>query len=192
MTSSIQCILPPFILNQIAEQGTPAQRNWAVQTLVVSEQTRQVRAEIMAATIPTTPQPGDLPTRAAIFMDRVVYDAGHSGALPGNKVRGEGDPASSDVTVNEAYDGAGATFNLYNHIYGRNSIDGLGMRINSTVHYQNQYDNAFWNGNQMVYGDGDESLPANERLFNRFTISIDVIGHELTHGVTQYTAQLNY
>ena len=58
--------------------------------------------------------------------------------------------------------------------------------MDATVHYGAQYDNAFWNGNQMVYGDGDG------RLFNRFTIAIDVIGHELTHGVVQYEAGLLY
>ncbi len=66
------------------------------------------------------------------------------------------------------------------------------MRLDSTVHYEEGYDNAFWNGQQMVYGDGDENLPEAERLFNRFTIAIDVIGHELTHGVTQYEARLIY
>ena len=66
------------------------------------------------------------------------------------------------------------------------------MPLNSTVHYQKGYDNAFWNGSQMVYGDGDEDLPPAQRLFNRFTISMDVIGHELTHGVTQFTANLVY
>ncbi len=60
------------------------------------------------------------------------------------------------------------------------------MRLDSTVHYGMNYDNAFWNGNQMVYGDGDGDL------FNRFTIAIDVIGHELTHGITQYEANLTY
>lgn len=66
------------------------------------------------------------------------------------------------------------------------------MRLSSTVHYDKGYDNAFWDGQQMVYGDGDEDMPASERLFNRFTISLDVIGHELTHGVTQYEANLVY
>ena len=66
------------------------------------------------------------------------------------------------------------------------------MSLISSVHYLKGYDNAFWNGEQMVYGDGDEDLPADQRLFNRFTIAIDVIGHELTHGVTQYEAQLAY
>jgi Zn-dependent metalloprotease len=66
------------------------------------------------------------------------------------------------------------------------------LKLISTVHYQKGYDNAFWNGQQMAYGDGDEDLPVEERLFNRFTISLDIIGHELTHGVTQYEANLTY
>jgi Zn-dependent metalloprotease len=94
--------------------------------------------------------------------------------------------------VNEAYDGAGATYDLYYDVYGRSSIDNHGMPIVSTVHYRLGYDNAFWNGRQMVYGDGDEDLPENQRLFNRFTISVDVIAHELTHGVTQLEAGLGY
>jgi Zn-dependent metalloprotease len=101
-------------------------------------------------------------------------------------VRGEGDPRSDDRAVNEAYDGSGATYDLYFTEFGRNSIDERGMRLDSTVHYGRKYDNAFWNGQQMVYGDGDGEL------FNRFTIAIDVIGHELTHGVTEYEAGLEY
>jgi Zn-dependent metalloprotease len=98
----------------------------------------------------------------------------------------EGDAPSEDPAVNEAYDGAGATYDLYFDAYQRRSLDDLGLRLDSTVHYQRQYDNAFWDGRQMVYGDGDGEL------FNRFTLAIDVIGHELTHGVTQYTSNLNY
>jgi Zn-dependent metalloprotease len=115
-----------------------------------------------------------------------VYDAGHGTRLPGTLVRSEGDPDSSDAGVNEAYDGAGATYDLYSDAYGRNSIDDRGMRIDSSVHYGDQYDNAFWDGAQMVYGDGDGDL------FERFTISVDVIGHELTHGVTDKEAALEY
>lgn len=76
--------------------------------------------------------------------------------------------------------------------YPRNSIDGNGMRLDSTVHYKVGYDNAFWNGRQMVYGDGDEDLPKSQRLFNRFTIALDIIAHELTYGVTQFEAGLVY
>jgi Zn-dependent metalloprotease len=123
---------------------------------------------------------------------RSIYTANHLSTIPGTLVRQEGAPASGDRAVDEAYDGAGDTFDLFNDIYERNSIDGQGMPLVSSVHYQTDYDNAFWNGQQMVYGDGDELLPPEQQLFNRFTIAVDVIGHELTHGVTQFTANLLY
>ena len=129
---------------------------------------------------------------ATEMKQRIVYDAKNGSQLPGTVVRQEGDGPLSDVAVNEAYDGSGVTYDLYFEAYGRNSIDNQGMRLDSTVHYQKGYDNAFWNGSQMVYGDGDEDLPEANRLFNRFTASIDVIGHELTHGVTQFEAGLVY
>jgi Zn-dependent metalloprotease len=68
----------------------------------------------------------------------------------------------------------------------RNSIDTRGMKLDSTVHYGDDYNNAFWNGTQTVYGNG------NGEIFERFTKSIDVISHELTHGVTQYEAAFVY
>ncbi|MFQ6061622.1 MAG: M4 family metallopeptidase [Methanosarcinales archaeon] len=117
---------------------------------------------------------------------RTVYDAQNGYSLPGVLVRSEGDPPSADPAVDEAYDGAGATYDLYQDVFGRNSIDDKGMRLDSTVHYGKDYDNAFWNGNQMVYGDGDG------QIFERFTKAIDVISHELTHGVTQYEANFVY
>jgi hypothetical protein len=88
--------------------------------------------------------------------------------------------------VNEAYDGLGATFDLYHDAYGRNSIDDRGLRLDASVHYRERFNNAFWNGRQMVFGDGDGVI------FGRFTRCIDVIGHELTHGVTQFEAGLDY
>ncbi len=123
---------------------------------------------------------------------RAVYDAGHGDGLPGTLVREEGDGPTDDPAVNEAFDGAGATYDLYDQVFDRNSIDDRGLRLDSTVHYLEGYDNAFWNGRQMVYGDGDEDLPEEERLWTRFTIAVDVIGHELMHGVTQYEANLVY
>ena len=117
---------------------------------------------------------------------RSVYDCKHKDGQPpeGTLVRKEGDPPKKDVAVNEAYDGAGATYDLYDDIYDRNSIDDRGMALVSYVHYDVNYDNAFWDGSEMVYGDGDGEI------FQRFTKCIDVIGHELTHGVTEYEANL--
>lgn len=115
---------------------------------------------------------------------RYVYDANGGYILPVVLVREEDSKDSKDKTVNEAYDGAGATYDLFKNVYERNSIDDRGMSIISTVHYGKEYNNAFWDGRQMVYGDGE--------IFNRFTKSIDVIAHELTHGITQYEAALVY
>jgi Zn-dependent metalloprotease len=127
--------------------------------------------------------------------DLRIYDAQHTQRLPGRLVRSEGDPATGDAAVHEAYDGLGATFDLYLEEYGRCSLDDRDMPLIGTVHYGRSYDNAFFDGRQMVFGDGDEddpSLPASERLWNRFTIAIDVMGHELTHGVVDRTAGLVY
>ena len=181
----IECILPPHMLQNIAEHGTPEQREWAVRTLAVSEQFRGQRL--------ATAQFSSLALRSAVAgLNRMIYDAQHGTTLPGNLIRSEGENPTGDPAADEAYDGAGATYHLYKDVYSRDSIDGQGLDLISTVHYGQGYDNAFWNGSQMVYGDGDEDLPEAQRLFNRFTIAIDIMGHELTHGVTQYEAKLVY
>jgi Zn-dependent metalloprotease len=92
----------------------------------------------------------------------------------------------TDVAVNEAYDGLGHTFDFYLEMYQRNSIDDHGLALNAFVHYGQGYDNAFWDGKEMIFGDGDGTS------FNRFTIALDVIGHELTHGVTGSEVNLRY
>lgn len=183
----INCIVPPHMLENIATNGTETQRNLAIETLKASEQMRGQRRALMDFTAAAFRV-----AAAGAGKERIVYDAKNGTSLPGAPVRNEGDPPSSDVAVNEAYDGSGVTYDLFKDIYDRNSIDNNGMRMDSTVHYRKGYDNAFWNGEQMVYGDGDEDLPPAERLFNRFTIAIDIIGHELTHGVTQFEAKLVY
>ena len=183
---SIFCITPPHMLEQIMLNGTPEQRSFAQNNVAVSADVRAKRSAtggrrtaVRSVAVSTGKQ-------------RTIYDAKQGSTLPGVKVRGEGAPASSDPAVNEAYEGSGFTHDLYSNIYGRNSIDNNGLKLDSSVHYEKGYDNAFWDGKQMVYGDGDEDLPASQQLFNRFTISLDVIGHELTHGVTQYEANLDY
>ncbi|MGH1395988.1 MAG: M4 family metallopeptidase [Trichormus sp.] len=172
----ICCVIPPHILENVAVNGTEQQRNWAFHTLNLSAQLRGRRD--IVGNISFAPSPGE--------KSRTVYDAKNIQLLPGTIVRSEGDPPSEDETVNEAYDAAGATYDLFYEIFERNSIDNKGLRLDSTVHYGVKYENAFWNGDQMVYGDGDGEL------FDRFTKCIDVIGHELTHGVTQYEAALIY
>ncbi len=190
---SIFCIIPPYILEQIAENGTAEQVAFAQQTLDASHMFRQERQAVARGEVPAGPVAMGLPEKAAAAgKQRFVYTANNGSTLPGVLVRQEGQPPSTDVAVNEAYDGSGYTYDLYSSVYGRNSIDNNGMSLISTVHYQRNYDNAFWDGHQMVYGDGDEGLPPAQQIFNRFTIALDVIGHELTHGVTQNEANLTY
>jgi Zn-dependent metalloprotease len=125
-------------------------------------------------------------TEEKASKQRRIYDAKHLRSLPGTAVLEEGGPRSKDAEVNEAYDGSGVTYDFFSTILGRDSIDGKGLRLDSSVHYGAKFDNAMWDGRQMIYGDGDGML------FNRFTAAVDVIGHELTHGVTQYSAALGY
>ena len=160
----------------MAVNGTPKQREWAFQTLNTSTQFRADRSVTKA--MKSSSQDGT--------KHRTIYDAKNAKKLPGVLVRGEGDPAVDDHAVNEAYDAAGATYDLFEQVFERNSIDNKGLSLDSTVHYGLNYENAFWNGSQMVYGDGDGEI------FERFTKSVDVIGHELTHGVTQHEASLIY
>lgn len=114
-----------------------------------------------------------------------VYDCRNKERLPGALITTNRD-YTRDVTVHEAFVGAKKTYDFYLQRLGRKSVDNHNLALKSSVHYDVKYDNAFWNGRQMVYGDGDGVI------FNRFTIAIDVIGHELTHGVTQYTANWVY
>ena len=171
-------IVPPYLLDALSRSTDERLAGPARETLRHDHEMRTRR--MLAAAVPQGPVDGYR------SVHRDIHDAHQSTSLPGTLVRAEGDPATADVAVNEAYDGLGATWDLYHQVYGRNSVDGLGLGLIGTVHYSRRYDNAFWNGEQMVFGDGDGTL------FRRFTSSVDVIGHELTHGVTQSTANLAY
>ena len=116
----------------------------------------------------------------------MVHTAANGSTLPGRVVRTAGDPASGDTAVDEAADGITATLALYREAFARASYDGKGAEVVLTVHYQQNYDNAFWNGTQLVFGDGDGTV------FGSFTKPVDVLGHEFTHAVTQFTADLTY
>ncbi len=179
-------IIPPHILERLAAVGDADLAQRAREALIDSwseHRTRGVRDGEPAAR-PRRPRL----TRGTIAGGpvRLISDARGTTTLPGTKVRGEGDPATADVTVTEAYDGLGATWTLFAEVYGRNSLDGRGLPLRATVHYGHRYVNAFWDGTQMVFGDGDG------RVFGRFTASLDVIGHELAHGVTEHTAGMVY
>ncbi|GGR04276.1 metalloprotease [Streptomyces netropsis] len=173
-------IVPPHVLDKLA-QSEDERRSGPARRTLEHDSLQRTRRRITALRGVAAPSgtPSDTPRRT-------IFDAGHQETIPGRKVHSEGDQPSQDGTVNRAHAGLGATFELFLKVYGRHSIDDAGLPLNATVHYGENYDNAFWDGERMVFGDGDNDL------FLDFTIPVDVIGHELTHGVVQHTANLEY
>lgn len=187
--SPLRCILPPHIVSNLARNGSEQQRAQALDLLQIDHTVRSAR--LNQSLMRLAPRPRRVTGgggAAAPSAQRTIYDSKNSEDQPptGTLVRSEGQDPVADEAVDEAYDGLGATFDFYLNAYQRNSIDDEGLPLKAYVHYGSKYDNAFWDGSEMVFGDGDGEL------FNRFTIAVDVIGHELTHGVTEDEAGLVY
>lgn len=211
LTSPPRCtIVPPYLLRALARQDDPVVADIARRTLAHDGLLRE-RRTVATEHGPRGPRgprsprglvPPELTRRAAALEggerrlvvsatlpaapDRQIHDTDHSTKLPGRLVRAEGADPVDDRAVNEAYDGLGATWELLWAAYQRDSLDGRGLPLVATVHFDAGYDNAFWDGTQMVFGDGDGVY------FDGFTQCVDVIGHELAHGLTQFTAGLIY
>ena len=183
----LHCILPPGILHKLARHSDEKVRASALDTLELDHKFRIARAESAAWSGGRFVRPVTF-GRVGGQANRTIYDQRHSTLqTPGKVVRREGQRPSSDKAVNQAYDGLGATYNYYWSNFQRDSIDGQGLPMLGLVHYATDYDNAFWdNAGHMFFGDGDG------RMLTETTAGIDVIGHELTHGVTQHEANLVY
>ena len=174
LSRNLAGVLPPYLLTELARRNpteyqyletlAKTQRLFGSSTGLLNPHTRFVGAG--ASTIE-------------------VYDAKEDETRPGEKARFEGEPATGVADVDKAYDFTVAVRKYYLDVHGRNGIDGNGMKMISTVHYGSGYNNAFWDGSQMTYGKGDQ------RIFNTFVI-LDVCGHEITHGVTEFEAKLRY
>ena len=158
--------VPPYLLRRVAPES-----------LLVDERLRGARSLAVAQRRPVLAEGGPAWT---------VHTAENGTTLPGRPVRSAGDPEAGDPAVEEAAAGITGALALFAEVYGRASYDGRGVPVSLTVHYGRDYDNAFWDGTQLVFGDGDG------RVFGRFTRPVDVLGHELTHAVTEHTAGLRY
>jgi Zn-dependent metalloprotease len=177
VTRRLNCIVPPHLLEKLLRSDDGEVHQAALATMLTTASLRgerAVRASFAGA--------------AALGNGRrTVFDCRHGRFLPlAVLARTEDGPASGDDSVNRAFDGLGMTRDFYYDVFHRDSIDGQGMRLDSYVHLSTRFNNAFWDGQQMVFGDGDG------RIFTDFTESLDVIGHEMTHGVTENTARLAY
>ncbi len=190
--------VPPYLLEHIAattapdSPAAPGQMAPDPEAARCAEQTLRLDELLREQRLETGPGPGAseaAPESAAPDAQGAawqVYTAGNTTRLPGEVRRAEGEPATGDPAVDEAAVGGSGALALFAEIYGRNSYDDAGATVVMTVHYGRQYNNAFWNGRQLVFGDGDG------RIFDRFTKPVDVLGHELTHAVTEHTAGLVY
>ncbi len=92
--------------------------------------------------------------------------------------------AQQDEIATDAHWGMEMTYDYYYSKHNRNSIDGNGYKLKSYVHFDNSYANAFWNGQFMTFGDGNSSMNP--------LVALDIVGHEISHGLTSNTANLDY
>jgi Zn-dependent metalloprotease len=180
----LHCFLPPHVIDRLTESDDPEIRRLGIEAMASAAAIRAIRSTFAAM-----PMMAAIPSPAGT-KNRLVYDLKNKQpspfSLPGKLVRSEGGAAATDEAVNEAYDYSGVVYDFYKDILNRNSLDDRGMTLISSVHTGRKYNNAFWNGQQMAYGDGDG------KIFIRFTKALDVVAHELTHGVVSNTSNLNY
>ncbi len=169
-------VIPPYMLRNIIANCSGVPQESARRTLTHVQHLMAEHSHTV--THATTSQPGQ--------ALRAVYDAEQTQNLPGKLIRAEGQPGNGDIAAEEAWNYLGITCDFFWKTYQRNSLDNQGLQLDGTVHYGKDYQNAFWNGQQMVFGDGDGEI------FNRFTIALDVVAHELAHGITETEAGLIY
>jgi Zn-dependent metalloprotease len=183
------CAVPPYMLDAVARHGSERQRDWALRSLSTDATLRQARAVSAVARGRKGAREGHdaAAALAPAGRNRIIWDAKHKWELTGLKrVRDEGDGPTGDKATDEAYDGFGETWDFWQDVFGRDSIDDEHMPLRGVVHFGEEYPNAFWDGRRMTFGDGDGEL------FLRFTKSLDVIGHELGHGIIEDEAALEY
>lgn len=195
-----QGAVPPYLLERLASFGERRARalrgegpanGWAADTRgleAVAELARRTLLEDarMRDRRESRPREGRAVLAEPGTLHREISDAETTENLPGKLVRKEGQDAVADADVNRAYDGLGETYRFLAEIFQQSSIDGAGLALEGSVHYGVGYDNAFWDGFRMVFGDGDG------KVFGPFTSSLSIIAHELGHGLMQHTTDLAY
>ena len=190
--------VPPHVLDHIAkvQAQQSAEPTSAQRSAVVSAQFRRGRRSPDALPLGEeqrlTAEPETVPAGLTIpkpgTAGRLVYDDLNQWTFDVTFIRGEGDPAVTARNANDAYDYLGIVRTYYKDKLGRESIDNAGLNLVANVNFGVGFDNAFWDdaGLRMVFGNGSGLV------FKDLTASIDVCAHELTHGVTQFSANLNY
>jgi Zn-dependent metalloprotease/subtilisin-like proprotein convertase family protein len=120
-------------------------------------------------------------------LSRMTYTANNRNILPGDLIIKD-EQTTSDKVAQSAHDHAATVYEYYKDTFGRDSYDNQGAALISTVHYRENYNNAFWSDwyKQMVYGDGDGIR------WRPLSFALDIVAHELTHAVNSNTARFVY
>ena len=168
------CFIPEVVIDELNKAGDNIQKP-DVQ-MDKSIRMRRSSMTLMASLLPATPG-----TSA-----RRVFDSQNTGSTRLKIIREEGAMSIMDTDANAAYDNGGLVRDYFKTVLGWNSINDDGLDLIFNVHYMVKYNNAFWDGEQMTFGDGDGVN------FQNFVRALDVTAHELTHGIVQYTANLEY
>ena len=172
-------IIPPFVVDNLKKAGVITAKS------VTLNQNFVKRRSLVLNNFLTNP-PATLLGAAIGPANRLVYDSQHTTHQRLHLLRTEGGAAVADASANKAYDNAGIVREYYKNHLSWFSVDNQGLNLILNIHFDKDYNNAYWDGDEMTFGDGDGVV------FTNFVNSLDVTGHELTHGVVQYTAGLNY
>jgi Zn-dependent metalloprotease len=150
---------------------------------------RLVEVKIMTAfkQVLTPKQYADLEKaiKAPVGLRRAIYTANNGSSLPGKLVRLEGQPATTDAAATEAYDNIGIIYQFFRSALGRDIGFDVDGPLTATIHFGRQYNNTFWNGQQIAVGDGDDAI------FRKGGFgSLGIIAAQLGHLVIERTAKL--
>lgn len=176
LNKRINGFIPPYILGNLARAGIEEAR-YSIQ------QSRLTRLKRSKKMVDVDIFQGKSTQGTA---NRRIYDSMGTFDQKVKLVRDEGNPPSADESVNQSYEYTGEILKYFKEVLGRNSMDNQGMDLVVNVHFGEKYTNAFWDGDDISLGDGDG------KIFLNFSKSLDVIAHEISHGLTQYTANFKY
>jgi Zn-dependent metalloprotease len=185
----IHCILPPHMLDKLKQSEDQKIVELAINSDFRNSRFRSDRNFFQNASIHAKTVLGaTLAATASNVMQMAVYDCKQKTTLTGAKQLWDFKTKKkiSSLAAKNVIKGGTASWDFYFKLFGRNSIDNKGLKLKHYIHFDKGYDNAYWDGRRMIYGDGDGTI------FTNFTSDIDVIGHELTHGVTEHEANLEY
>jgi Zn-dependent metalloprotease len=187
--SPIQCVVPPYITDKLIDGTDKAMSQIAINTRFRSHRFRSDREFFANASTQEKAMLCAVSTKVtAPKLKMEVYDCKKGTSTTAATVvwKSSSKDLPKDKDAKNVITAGDATWRFYYDLFGRNSVDNKGMTIQQYIHYDKKYDNAFWDGRRMIYGDGDG------KIFGSFTADPDIIGHELTHGVTQFEANLEY